>query len=102
MVASNLYNDRREDSTATAGRVHDRLGQSFGRKTLFMDVDHIPPGVDFVTHLNNQVASCDPCLGRWGADAEGGGTAQIAQAAGASSSLRFAPHPFRTRRRGAG
>src|SRR5262249_36481125 len=53
---------RREDSTATAGRVHDRLGQSFGRKTLFMDVDHIPPGVDFVTHLNNQVAACDVFL----------------------------------------
>jgi tetratricopeptide (TPR) repeat protein len=24
-----------------------------------MDVDHIPPGVDFVNHLNNQVAACD-------------------------------------------
>src|SRR5262245_35624774 len=59
MVARIFINYRREDSTATAGRVHDRLGQSFGRKTLFMDVDHIPPGVDFVTHLNNQVAACD-------------------------------------------
>jgi len=27
-----------------------------------MDVDHIPPGVDFVTHLNNQVAACDVFL----------------------------------------
>src|SRR5499427_7799414 len=68
MVASNLYNDRREDSTATAGRVHDRLGQSFGRKTLFMDVDHIPAGVDFVTHLNNQVAACDVFLAIIGAN----------------------------------
>src|SRR6266404_2929801 len=57
-----FINYRRDDSTATAGRVHDRLGQSFGRKTLFMDVDHIPPGVDFVTHLNNQVAACDVFL----------------------------------------
>src|SRR5215475_11998515 len=62
MVARIFINYRREDSTATAGRVHDRLGQSFGRKTLFMDVDHIPPGVDFVTHLNNQVAACDVFL----------------------------------------
>src|SRR5215471_2485727 len=62
MVARIFINYRREDSTATAGRVHDRLGQSFGRKTLFMDVDHIPPGVDFVTHLNNQVAVCDVFL----------------------------------------
>src|SRR5215813_1639235 len=62
MVARIFINYRREDSTATAGRVHDRLGQSFGRKTLFMDVDHIPAGVDFVTHLNNQVAACDVFL----------------------------------------
>src|SRR5262249_16118803 len=59
MAARIFINYRREDATATAGRLHDRLGQSFGRKTLFMDVDHIPPGVDFVTHLNNQVAACD-------------------------------------------
>src|SRR5262249_3178473 len=62
MVARIFINYRREDSTATAGRLQDRLGQSFGRKTLFMDVDHIPPGVDFVTHLNNQVAACDVFL----------------------------------------
>jgi tetratricopeptide (TPR) repeat protein len=62
MVARIFINYRREDSTATAGRVHDRLGERFGRKTLFMDVDHIPPGVDFVTHLNNQVAACDVFL----------------------------------------
>src|SRR5215467_10136509 len=62
MAARIFINYRREDSTATAGRLHDRLGQSFGRKTLFMDVDHIPPGVDFVTHLNNQVAVCDVFL----------------------------------------
>src|SRR6516165_7735625 len=62
MAARIFINYRREESTATAGRLHDRLGQSFGRKTLFMDVDHIPPGVDFVTHLNNQVAACDVFL----------------------------------------
>jgi tetratricopeptide (TPR) repeat protein len=54
-----FINYRRDDSTATAGRLHDRLAQSFGRKNLFMDVDHIPPGVDFVNHLNRQVAACD-------------------------------------------
>jgi hypothetical protein len=25
-----------------------------------MDVDHIPAGVDFVAHLNRQLAACDP------------------------------------------
>src|SRR5262245_44545051 len=59
MVARIFINYRRDDSTATAGRLHDRLAQSFGRNNLFMDVDHIPPGVDFVNHLNRQVAACD-------------------------------------------
>jgi len=59
MVARTFINYRRDDSTATAGRLHDRLAQSFGRNNLFMDVDHIPPGVDFVNHLNRQVAACD-------------------------------------------
>src|SRR5258707_583699 len=57
-----FINYRRDDSTAMAGRLYDRLAQRFGRKTLFMDVDHIPPGVDFVSHLNNQVAACDVFL----------------------------------------
>ena len=57
-----FINYRRDESMGMAGRLHDRLAQSFGRKNLFMDVDHIPPGVDFVTHLNNQVAACDVFL----------------------------------------
>jgi hypothetical protein len=39
--------------------LHDRLAQSFGRNNIFMDVDHIPAGVDFVAYLNGQVAACD-------------------------------------------
>ena len=45
-----------------AGRLHDRLAQTFGRDNLFMDVDHIPVGTDFVAHLNNQVTACDVFL----------------------------------------
>jgi formylglycine-generating enzyme required for sulfatase activity len=45
-----------------AGRLHDRLAQIFGRDKLFMDVDHIPAGTDFVAHLNSQVAECDVVL----------------------------------------
>jgi hypothetical protein len=29
-----------------------------GVKNLFMDIDHIPAGVDFVSYLNSQVAVC--------------------------------------------
>ena len=42
----------------TAGRLHDRLAQAFGRENLFVDFGHIPTGVDFQLHLNNRVAAC--------------------------------------------
>jgi TIR domain/PDZ domain len=57
-----FVNYRRDDSKGMAGRLHDRLAEAFGRKKIFMDVDNIPPGVDFVNHLNNQVASCEVFL----------------------------------------
>lgn len=59
MAGKIFINYRRDDSIAAAGRLHDRLAQAFGRKYLFMDVDHIPAGEDFVEFLNAQVAACD-------------------------------------------
>ena len=53
-----FINYRRDDSIGTAGRLHDRLAQTFGQNNIFMDVDHIPAGVDFVMHLNSKVATC--------------------------------------------
>ena len=57
-----FVNYRRDDSRGMAGRLHDRLAQAFGRKNIFMDVDNTPPGVDFVSYLNNQVAACEVFL----------------------------------------
>ena len=62
MAGKIFINYRRDDSIGMAGRLHDRLAQTFGRDKLFMDVDHIPAGADFVAHLNNQVAECDVVL----------------------------------------
>jgi tetratricopeptide (TPR) repeat protein len=62
MAGKIFINYRRDDSIGTAGRLHDRLAQTFGRKNLFMDVDHIPAGVDFVDCLHSQVAACDVFL----------------------------------------
>jgi hypothetical protein len=62
MADTIFINYRREDSAATAGRLHDRLAQVFGRKRIFMDVDQIPAGIDFVAHLNSQVAACNVLL----------------------------------------
>jgi uncharacterized membrane protein YhaH (DUF805 family) len=49
---------RRGDDQAAAGFLYDRLLQHFDRKQLFMDVDAIEPGVDFVKALDEQVAEC--------------------------------------------
>jgi TIR domain len=62
MAGKIFINYRREDSIGTAGRLHDRLAQTFGRNNLFMDVDHIPAGVDFADYLHSQVAACDVFL----------------------------------------
>ena len=62
MAGKIFINYRRDDSPGTAGRLHDRLAQTFGRKNLFMDVDHIPAGVDFADYLHSQVAACDVFL----------------------------------------
>jgi hypothetical protein len=50
---------RREDSSAHAGRLYDRLSARFGADQVFMDVDDIPPGADFAAHIDAKVGSCD-------------------------------------------
>jgi hypothetical protein len=42
---------RRDDSGPTAGRLYDRLVEKFGEANIFIDVDNMPAGVDFVKHL---------------------------------------------------
>lgn len=49
---------RRDDTPDAAGRLYDSLVARFG-SNVFMDVDTIEPGLDFVEVLNNAVASCD-------------------------------------------
>jgi hypothetical protein len=63
-----FINYRRDDSSATAGRLHDRLARQFGQKNLFMDVDNMPAGIDFVTYLNTRVEACDLFLAVIGPD----------------------------------
>jgi tetratricopeptide (TPR) repeat protein len=59
---------RRDDSEAIAGRLHDRLVPVFGRGDVFMDVDRLTGGVDFVDQLNSQLAACHVCLAVIGAN----------------------------------
>ena len=61
---------RREDSPGHAGRLYDTLTARLPQAELFMDVDNIEPGVDFVETINAAVGSCDVLLAligpRWG------------------------------------
>jgi hypothetical protein len=53
-----FINYRREDTAQAAGRIYDRLAQAFGREAIFMDIDKIPYGNDFTTHIRDQFNSC--------------------------------------------
>jgi TIR domain len=61
-VARIFLNYRRDDSRGDAGRLYDRLSQHFGRTNLFMDVDTIALGLDFVEAIQDAVGSCDVLL----------------------------------------
>ncbi len=52
---------RREDAADAAGRLYDSLTDHF-RDQVFMDIDTIEPGVDFIDVVNQAVGSCDVLL----------------------------------------
>ncbi len=53
---------RREDAPAHAGRLYDGLTEEFGAQQVFMDVDTLEPGVDFVERLHSAVGTADAVL----------------------------------------
>ena len=53
---------RREDSLVITGRIFDRLVAHYGRDAVFRDIDNIPLGVDFRTHVNRTIDSSDIVL----------------------------------------
>jgi TIR domain len=50
---------RREDSAGYAGRLYDRLSAHFGAEHVFMDIDTLEPGVDFVEVIEDAISKCD-------------------------------------------
>jgi hypothetical protein len=62
MARGIFINYRRADTIATAGRLNDRLVKSFGKKRIFMDVDHIPVGADFADYIEAQLSDCGVLL----------------------------------------
>jgi len=59
MTGKIFINYRRGDDPGNTGRLFDQLEDVFPREQLFIDVDSIPPGRDFVRVLEEQVAQCD-------------------------------------------
>lgn len=51
---------RRADTAGHTGRLYDRLNHHFGGQAkLFMDLDSIAPGADFVATIESAVGSCN-------------------------------------------
>jgi TIR domain/FHA domain len=49
---------RRDDSSDAAGRLFERLSRTFSSARIFMDVEKISPGRDFVQAINERVSEC--------------------------------------------
>ncbi len=67
---------RRDDAGGYAHAVCSQLGQHFSKDRVFMDVDSIEPGVDFVGVIEKAVGECDVLLAligkRWASVGEDG------------------------------
>ena len=59
---------RREDSLPYAGRLYDHLVGHFGEDRIFMDIDTMKPGLDFVKQLEKGVSACDVLIAVIGKD----------------------------------
>jgi hypothetical protein len=62
MTGKIFINYRRGDDPGHTGRLFDRLQDVFEPQQLFLDVDNIAPGLDFIRVLNEHVAECDVVL----------------------------------------
>lgn len=60
---------RRDDAAGHAGRLYDQINNYFGdRVRVFMDVDSIAPGEDFVNVIENAVGKCEILIAVIGRD----------------------------------
>ena len=61
-MARIFINYRRDDTQGVAGRLFDYLALKYSHSELFMDVDAMKPGMDFVRQLDVQVSQCHVLL----------------------------------------
>jgi hypothetical protein len=53
---------RRDDTSAISARIAAELQEHYGKGVAFIDIDHLPPGVDFRDHIKSQIACSDVLL----------------------------------------
>src|SRR5688572_26250725 len=72
---------RREDASGYAGRLCDDLVARLGRDHVFMDIDTLPPGVDFVKSLDDALRTGDVVLAvigpRWASATDAAGNRRL-------------------------
>jgi uracil-DNA glycosylase len=72
---------RRQDSEGYVGRLYDHLLLHFEAGDVFMDVDAIKPGADFIQTLEEAIAGCDVLIAvigpQWAAVTDESGTRRL-------------------------
>jgi hypothetical protein len=58
-MAKILISYRRASYDAIAGRIRDKLAHQYGSDAVYMDVDDIPFGIDFRTHIDEALGKAD-------------------------------------------
>lgn len=62
-MAGNIFiSYRRSDSIKDARALYERLARDFGEQRIFVDLEGIDPGDDFVASLDGQLAKCEVLL----------------------------------------
>jgi hypothetical protein len=62
MTGSVFISYRREDSSGYARAIYNELRDKLGSENIFMDVDAIEPGLDFIKAIEGAVGRCDILL----------------------------------------
>src|SRR5262245_42158522 len=71
---------RRDDSAGYAHAIHSQLIHHFSKDQVFMDVDTVEPGMDFVRAIEKAVGECDvlvALIGKRWAGGEASGTSRL-------------------------
>ena len=63
-----FINYRREDTAPNASRIYEWLAERYGDEQVFMDVDTIEPGLDWMQAIDRAVGSADLVLALIGTD----------------------------------